>query len=96
MGVRAFSAATGSYTRSRAPAAFNAHRRSPYFPTTNLPFSPPKRYNCSRKGGDSVPEFNDEIWKRSIHTLFRPMIEFHFPDLYPLIDWSREPAFLEK
>jgi len=25
MGVRAFSAATGSYTRSRAPAAFNAH-----------------------------------------------------------------------
>ena len=26
-----------------------------------------------------MSEFNDEIWKRSIHTLFRPMIAFHFP-----------------
>ena len=43
-----------------------------------------------------MPEFNDEIWKRSIHTLFRPMVDFHFPQLHPLIDWSREPAFLEK
>jgi len=43
-----------------------------------------------------VPEFNDEIWKRSIHTLFRPMVDFHFPELHPLIDWSREPAFLEE
>ena len=43
-----------------------------------------------------MPEFNDEIWKRSIHTLFRPMVGFHFPELHPLIDWSREPAFLEE
>jgi len=43
-----------------------------------------------------VPEFNDEIWKRSIHTLFRPMVGFHFPELHPLIDWNREPAFLEE
>ena len=43
-----------------------------------------------------MPEFNDEIWKRSIHTLSRPMVGFRFPELFPLIDWSREPAFLEK
>ena len=43
-----------------------------------------------------MPQFNDEIWKRSIHTLFRPMVGFHFPELHPLIDWSREPAFLEE
>ena len=43
-----------------------------------------------------MPEFGDEIWKRAIHTLLRPMVEFLFPVLNREIDWSRGYNFLEQ
>ena len=46
--------------------------------------------------GDFVPEFNDEIWKNAIHTLFRPMVAFHLPNLYEEVDWSKKHLFLEQ
>lgn len=44
-----------------------------------------------------MPRFDDEIWKRSIHTLFKPMVRFYFPDLHLMVDWEdKKPAFLEE
>lgn len=43
-----------------------------------------------------MPAFNDEIWKNSIHALFRPMVEFHFPKFSLAVDWNKNYVFLEE
>ncbi len=40
--------------------------------------------------------FDDEVWKRSIKDLFRPMVAFHLPELHDRIDWTRGHEFLEQ
>ena len=40
--------------------------------------------------------FDDEVWKRSIKDLFRPMVAFHLPELHDRIDWNRGHEFLEQ
>jgi hypothetical protein len=38
----------------------------------------------------------DNPWKEAIQLYFEPFIEFYFPKIYPLIDWSKPPEFLDK
>lgn len=42
------------------------------------------------------PARYDSPWKAALAHALRAFMAFYYPDLYPLIDWSRRPRFLDK
>jgi hypothetical protein len=38
----------------------------------------------------------DSAWKKVIQILFKDFLEFFFPDIYQVIDFTREINFLDK
>ena len=41
-------------------------------------------------------ESYDAPWKGALAAYFREFMAFYFPDMCAAIDWSRQPAFLDK
>lgn len=44
---------------------------------------------------DLASEF-DTAWKQALEWFFEPFLGFFFPPVHGAVDWSREPAFLDK